>query len=130
MFAIKTESDKLEFKSSTAKLKGAFETICGFLNNQGGLVLIGVNDKGEPLGQNVTDKTRQEIAHEIQKIEPPIRPNIEYLQVTEDKEIIIIEVNKGKHAPYIYDGRPFELTQINNKIMPQQRYDQLLTERN
>ena len=128
--SLKTESDKLEFKSSTAKLKGAFETICGFLNNQGGSVLIGVNDKGEPLGQNVTDKTRQEIAHEIQKIEPPIRPNIEYLQVTEDKEIIIIEVNKGKHAPYIYDGRPFERTQSTTKIMPQQRYDQLLTERN
>lgn len=59
------ESHTLEFKKSTAQLKGAFETLCGFLNCQGGTVLIGLNDCGELLGQDISDTTKQEIAKEI-----------------------------------------------------------------
>ena len=51
------ESETLEFKKSTAKLHAIFETICGFLNNQGGVLLIGVTDKGDLVGQDVTDST-------------------------------------------------------------------------
>ena len=61
------ESQTLEFKKSTAQLKPAFETICSFLNGDGG---IGVTDNGKPIGHQVTDKTRKEIAREIKKIEP------------------------------------------------------------
>jgi len=32
------ESDRLEFKKSTGDLKGGMETLCGFLNGQGGRV--------------------------------------------------------------------------------------------
>lgn len=42
----KGESTNIEFKKSTASLRSAMETICAFLNNGGGSVLIGVNDKG------------------------------------------------------------------------------------
>lgn len=38
------ESETLEFKKSTAQLQSAFESVCAFLNNNGGVVLIGVND--------------------------------------------------------------------------------------
>jgi ATP-dependent DNA helicase RecG len=36
------ESETLEFKRSTAELKRAGETLCAFLNGEGGKVLIGV----------------------------------------------------------------------------------------
>lgn len=41
------ESNTLEFKRSTAQLKSAGQALCAFLNNSGGIVLIGVNDKGK-----------------------------------------------------------------------------------
>jgi ATP-dependent DNA helicase RecG len=64
------ESNTVEFKTSTAQLKSSFETICAFLNGKGGTVLIGINNEGEIVGQHVTDATRQEIAREINKLEP------------------------------------------------------------
>ena len=47
----KGESDHLEFKSSTKQLKPAFETVCGFLNLKGGLIIFGVKNNGEPLAK-------------------------------------------------------------------------------
>ena len=35
------ESETLEFKKSTAKLKTAVQTLCGFLNDGGGNILLG-----------------------------------------------------------------------------------------
>ena len=65
------ESIELEFKTSTAKLKSARETLCAFVNTRGGVVLIGVKNDGSIIGQHVTDETRLEIANLIAKFEPP-----------------------------------------------------------
>ena len=45
------ESDTLEFKKSTAQLRRATETLCGMLNGNGGMVLIGVTPNGRIVGQ-------------------------------------------------------------------------------
>ena len=123
------ESETLEFKKSTAKLHAVFETICGFLNNQGGVLLIGITDKGEFAGQDVTDNTKREIAHELAKIEPPAEI-INYMMLENAKYIIIIEASSNHHAPYVYAGCPYEREQSTTRRMPQHRYDQLLLERN
>ena len=47
LLAKQGESDTLEFKSATGQLLSAGKTLCAFLNNKGGIVLIGVNDKGK-----------------------------------------------------------------------------------
>ncbi len=41
------ESETVEFKKSTAQLPRAGETLCAFLNGQGGRVLIGVTSDGK-----------------------------------------------------------------------------------
>jgi predicted HTH transcriptional regulator len=41
------ESATLEFKKSTAELRRTGETLCGFLNGDGGRVLIGVTPAGK-----------------------------------------------------------------------------------
>jgi len=64
------ELKTVEFKTSTSNLHTACQTLCGFLNHEGGVVLIGVKDEGRLVGQNVTNNTRQEIAREIKKFEP------------------------------------------------------------
>ncbi len=65
------ESETLEFKKSTTQLKAAAESLCAFLNNSGGKVLIGVTDNGKVIGQELTDSTRQEIARTLRGFEPP-----------------------------------------------------------
>lgn len=123
------ESDTVEFKKTTARLNAIFETVCSFLNNKGGVVLIGVTDKGDLVGQDVTDSTRREIANELAKIEPPAQIEIGYISIQNHKKVIVIKAPSGKQAPYSYDGRPYQREQSVTKRMPQQRYDQLIAHR-
>lgn len=87
VLAKKGESTTVEFKKSTASLRVNFETVCAFLNVKGGSILIGVNDKGQLVGQEVTDNIRREIAREIKKLEP-IAPSI--LTISSSKKINLL----------------------------------------
>jgi len=120
------ESETLEFKTSTAQLHRAFETICGFLNNKGGTVLIGVNDKGKIVGQEISDATKQAIANEISKIAPPVKLGIDFIKIDSNKYIISLEASERMQAPYTYDGRSFFREQSVTKKMDQRLYDHLL----
>lgn len=120
------ESETIEFKSSTAQLKPAFETLCAFLNSKGGVVCIGVNDQGKVIGQEVSDYTRQEIARGLRKLEPTPQINIGYIPIKEKKFIIFMQVDAGSHIPYIYDNRPFQRNQSSTMRMSQHHYNHLL----
>jgi ATP-dependent DNA helicase RecG len=125
------ESPSLELKTSTSQLSGACETVCAFLNAKGGTVLIGIKNNGQIIGQHVTDNTRQEIAREIKKIEPPANEqiNIDYVPFHDNKFVIVIAVTAGNHAPYIYDGRPYARIESSTGSMSQHHYEQLLVRR-
>lgn len=120
------ESETLEFKKSTAKLHAGFETVCAFLNGLGGSVLIGVNDSGKLIGQEISDATKREIAKEISKIEPTAQIEIKYIDVKQDKKVIVINVKAGEHAPYTYDHRPYQRSQSSTEKMSQHRYEQMI----
>lgn len=125
------ESSSLEFKTSTAKLKSAVETLCAYLNTQGGIVLIGVNDSGKIIGQNVTDQTRLEIANLISKIEPAAHVDFEYIATRNNTYVIKMSVKFNPASiPYVFDGKPFWRVLSSTRRMPQQRYQQLLIEKN
>ncbi len=66
------ESETLEFKESTGKLREGCHTLCGFLNHKGGKILFGVSDKKDIRGQDVSDHTQQEISRELHKFDPSI----------------------------------------------------------
>jgi ATP-dependent DNA helicase RecG len=126
----KGESSSLEFKKSTGLLRDIFETICAFLNGNGGTVLIGVTDAGKIIGQDVSDHTKREIAHEISKLEPSAQLSIKISYVSVDKkQVIVIKALPGKHVPYTYDGRAFYRNQSTTSRMQQHLYEQLLTKR-
>ena len=62
------ESITVEFKQSKGKLnKDVFETVCAFLNRNGGHLFLGVRDDGEIIG--IKDE-------EIEKIKKEIEENI------------------------------------------------------
>lgn len=41
------ECGRVEFKETTGQLERGMETLCAFLNGEGGTVLFGVTDKGK-----------------------------------------------------------------------------------
>lgn len=56
------ENEQLEFKETTGQLDRGMETLCAFLNGKGGTVLFGITDKGQIIGQDVSDGTKRSIA--------------------------------------------------------------------
>ena len=70
LIASDTETDKIEFKESTGQLERGMETLCAFLNNEGGTVLFGINDKKKIIGQEVADTTKRNIADAVSKLLP------------------------------------------------------------
>ncbi len=65
------ESATLEFKTSTGQLKRAGETLCAFLNGDGGTVFFGVRPNGAIEGQTVSDAMLREIAQVTERFDPP-----------------------------------------------------------
>lgn len=95
------ESEFLEFKKSTSLLNAVAETLCGFLNGKGGIVLIGVNSENTPVGQHVSDKTLQEIAAAFAKFEPPVAIELDRASVKNQKEVIVLTASPRKvDVPY------------------------------
>jgi len=125
------ESQSLELKTSTSQLEGVCQTVCAFLNAKGGIILVGVKNNGQVIGQHVTDNTRQEIAREIKKIEPPAnhQVNIDYVPLEDNKFVIVLDIIAGNHAPYTYDGRPYARLESSTGLMSQHLYEQLLVRR-
>lgn len=123
------ELKTVEFKTSTANLASACQTLCGFLNADGGVVLIGVKDDGRLVGQHVTNNTRQEIAKEFKKFEPAVSINVSYVPLNKNQSIIAMKVPAGTHYPYVYDGRPYQRLESSTSIMPQHLYEQLIVKR-
>ena len=52
------ETDSVEYKETTGQLERGMETLCAFLNKDGGTVLFGINDKKKVIGQEVADTAR------------------------------------------------------------------------
>jgi len=117
------ESDVLEFKTSTSSIDSAMKTLCAFLNSDhGGTVIFGVKDNGELIGQEVTDKTRKEIAIELNKIEPRTKIDIQYVKIVGSRQAIVMQARPGDKAPYTYDGRSFTRNQSTTMRMPKEEY--------
>lgn len=124
------ESETLEFKKSTAQLPRVAEVLCGFLNHQGGIVLVGVTDSGQIVGQHVNDGTRQEIAHMLGQFEPPAQVSVDSLPLPNtDRHVLVLTVGLLKRTlPYVYQGRAYQRVQTTTTIMPQATYQRLLLE--
>lgn len=86
LFAIieKGESEKTEFKSNISNETG--KTICAFLNTDGGVLLLGINDEGKIIG--ITKKYKEDLANILSYISPKSKIETEELGI--DKKIIVI----------------------------------------
>ncbi len=123
------ESDRLEFKKTTAELEGAFRTLCGFLNGRGGRVLIGVSNAGKIIGHDVGDATLKEIAMHMARLEPPATILIHPIAIEGTRQVIALETADRSQVPFAYQGRPYRRVGSTTSVMPQAEYERLLLRR-
>ena len=130
--AARGESEFLELKQSTGQRGEAAKTICGMLNRpqpNGRYVLFGVTPGGEVVGQQVGDRTLEDVNKEIQEIRPPVSPRIDRVPVAEDRAVIVVEVPEADTPPYKYKRTPYRRVGSATSEMPEEEYHRILFER-
>ncbi len=114
---IGNESEKLEFKKTTAELKEGVISMVAILNKHGsGELFFGVRNDGTVLGQMVTDKTLRDISQSVANhIEPQLFPKIELVYL-DDKQCVRVEFT-GDEAPYFAYGRAHIRVADEDRVM-------------
>ncbi len=123
------ESEIMEFKQSTGERREAARTLCAMLNHRGGRVLFGVRPNGQVTGQQVVDKTIEDVAQEIKEIDPPVFPGIDRVPVATDREVIVVTVTQGPSRPYVCKGQPYKRVGNTSPEMSRDEYNRMLMER-
>lgn len=130
----RNESRVLELKKTTGELIKGMQTLCAFLNSDGGWVLFGITPKLEIIGQNVTDNTQREIAHEMTKIEPAVSLPIEIIDIPERPGFRVIGIHcdaaQFGDAPYTYDGKAYYKVESTTVPMPRSMFEERLRRSN
>ncbi|HWO23812.1 MAG TPA: ATP-binding protein [Kofleriaceae bacterium] len=125
------ESETLEFKRSTAELRRAGETLCAFLNGEGGHVLIGVAPDGKIVGQQVADVTLRDIAATLGRFEPSASIEMERVDVGDGRTVVVLEASSAREsAPFVFEGKPYRRVGSTTTTMTQEEYSRLLLDRN
>ena len=121
----KGEGLEIEFKESYDALsRSVFETICAFLNRNGGHILLGVSDNGEVKGINVeTIQSQLDILardmNNPQIISPTFYLSTELVEL-EDKTVIYLYVPESSQ-PHSYKGVIYDRNQDGDyKLVNQQ----------
>ncbi len=130
----KGEGATLELKQTTGELHRGMETACAFLNSEGGWLLFGVTPGMRIVGQQVTDSTRQEVAHHLRKIDPAVEVEVEYIEIPDKPHYYVIalhfDTDQCRNGPYCYDGRPFYKVESTTVLMPRVLYEDKLRRSN
>lgn len=125
------ENRVMESKETTGELVKGMQSGCAFLNTDGGWLFFGIHPtKLIILGQDVADRTRQEIAWEMRKFAPTIDLAAQYIDVPDrpGKQVIAIWFPAPViyTPPYTYDGRPFYKVENTTMLMPRDIFDDRL----
>ena len=79
------ESDTIEFKAAFSDMSDVLKCICAFANGEGGYILVGVSDGGDPVGVDVDNVVLERLENMIREtIEPKIYVNIS-IEAVNDK---------------------------------------------
>ena len=99
------------------------------LNQRGGHVLIGIAPDGRIMGQQVGERTIEELIAEFRRIDPPAFPEIERVRLDGQLEVIAIRVTPGASAPYRYRGTTYRRAGNTTRTMSAEEHNHILFER-
>ncbi|MDR1737611.1 MAG: ATP-binding protein [Candidatus Symbiothrix sp.] len=109
------ESQTVEFKTSFNK--EVIETIVAFSNTKGGKIYLGINDKKEIVGVQLSDESIQNWLNEIkQSTQPAVFPDFNVIE-TDNKTVVEIVVDEFPLKPIAYKNRYFSRKQNSNHLL-------------
>ena len=125
----KGESERVEFKRSTAEIERSLRSICSFLNHKGGTVYFGISDKNELIGQDVSDSTLKSLSQKIrQRIKPEISPEIKVLEI-EGKKVIEVRIKEGTNKPYYLNSIAYKRIGSESPPIPPEELERIILEK-
>lgn len=91
------ESERIEYKSQITD--DIYKEVIAFANTDGGVIYLGIDDKGNPIGIDNVDETYTRLTNGIRDaIAPDVTMFVRY--VLKDNKVIQIEVSEGSYKPY------------------------------
>jgi ATP-dependent DNA helicase RecG len=116
------ENYYVEFKKAidkTDKLDEIAQTTVAFANNQGGIIIIGVDDHGKIVGYTrPNDKPKDKITNIIADKCQPIIDYTLHDRKLQGQDLIIVQVNAGRNKLYAYEQIHFyKRTGATNRCM-------------
>ena len=123
------ESETIEFKKSSAEVKGAVVSIVAMLNKHGrGEVYFGIDDHGKVSGQTIGRMTLKDVTQAIvDNTEPKVYPKVEPRKI-DGKDCIVVEA-KGNNGPYFAYGRAYMCVGESDKAMSPQELEERILEK-
>jgi ATP-dependent DNA helicase RecG len=97
------ESPRLEFKASVEPMTSIAPSVCAFLNSDGGVLIVGVNEEGVPNGSVNEDQVKSLHRFLREKITPRVLYDVTFEHVSEG-DVIVVSVPAGPDRPYVCEG--------------------------
>ena len=96
------ESERMEFKSQVTE--EIYKEVIAFANTDGGVIYVGVDDRGNPVGLEDTDGNYTRLTNGIRDaILPDVTMFVRY--VLQENRVIRVEVSEGSYKPYYLKGK-------------------------
>lgn len=103
----RTESEKVEFKSSIGEWKEVIQALCGFASKDGGMVIVGFDDKGDPTNLQVGSRTIEDFVNKLKtNTDPVLYPSIS-VRTFALGEIVEITIPKSDYKPVFAFGKAY-----------------------
>ena len=99
------ENGRAEFKREIGKgVDELVESVVAFANREGGIILVGVDDKANIVGimeEGLEDRVIKILRSHC---EPPIEPEMK-IYLLDDENILVIQIKEGDDKPYTFRDR-------------------------
>jgi ATP-dependent DNA helicase RecG len=98
------EGYNVEFKQSIpSKASDLAEEVCAFANAAGGVIIIGITDKGVIAGVTLDNVAKSRLQNILNAVEPNLQVTVQEV-VIQGKTVLCIECPSGKQKPYTVSG--------------------------
>jgi predicted HTH transcriptional regulator len=104
------ESETLEFKRYLPEPAQLAALVAAFANTRGGKIVVGADERGlEASGLKHLGQAYGRARDSITKLVEPVPPfALEVVNITRDRAVLVIDVDRGTERPYMADGRLLE----------------------
>lgn len=103
------ESERIEYKSQL--IDDIYKEVIAFANTDGGIIYLGIDDKGNLVGIENVDETYTRLTNGIRDaIHPDVTMFVRY--ILQDNKVIRIEVNEGSSKPYYLKSKGLKPTGV------------------